>query len=255
MNIIRRIGATLLVLTVANLPLSEVHSASFPARIAIAEEAQDVELPEVAEEAKSEEEQVRDGLAGLFSRYGVEIAEYNPAVLDVDAWERGLVEAHNYYVRYMPSIDEKECMDFTAAYFIANYSHTDPSIIPTLAERHYVSANNNVDLVTVQASDGFSGTVTQPADIEGFTNFQNFNSYNRTRCDAIQRPIHADWLALQEKGGGNLNPDDYADPSVLIQDEYERSILRQWYLAYVEGYDLTKGSFIAMKICKKYGML
>lgn len=229
---LKKVGATLLVLTVANLPLSEVHSTAFPtARIAIAEEAQE-----------DEREQVKSGLAGLLSSYGLDVEEYHPIVLDVPSWERGFVEAYSYYSKFMPSISYDAGTRLAAEYFLTNHSHTDLSIIGELADRNYISENNNVDLKEVEVNGEIK---TEAVDPDGFENVQNaimfFNEYN----DLMERGVHTAWLALQENGGGRLTPDSnvFCDPSIMIQDPRERELVHTWFEKYISGYDLTKGSF------------
>ena len=229
MSTIKRIGAALLVLTLSNLPLSEVESATFPARIAIAEEAQD-----------DEREQVQAGLAGLLGSYGIDVQEYHPIVLDVPSWERGFVEAYSYYSKFMPSISYDAGTRLAAEYFLTNHSHTDLSIIDELADNNYICRNNNVDLKEVEEEGQIR---TEAVDPEGFTNVQNaimfFNDYN----DLMERGVHTAWLALQENGGGQLNPANFCDPSIMIQDPRDRDLVHTWFESYIRGYDLTKGTF------------
>ena len=85
--------------------------------------------------------------------------------------------------------------------------------------------------------------MTEIIDQEGFINFINATQAVNKINDMAERHMRADWYGLHQNGGGHLNPANYPDPSKLIQDPRERQIVHTWYVKFVEGYDLTPGSF------------
>lgn len=187
-----------------------------------------------------------EGLGDLLSSYGIETEEYTTTTLGIPEWERGFVEAYKYYTQYIPTLKEMSGMDLAALYYFTNYNFTPEEMVPELAQKGYISENNCVDLGIIRRDDPNTAedeTMSEIVDQQGFVNFINANDcYNKIN-DFAERKMHEDWMRLQENGGGKLNPEDYPDPSVMIQDERQREIVHNWYVAFVEGYDLTKGTF------------
>ena len=186
-----------------------------------------------------------EGLGDLLTSYGVEAPGYTTTTLDVTSWERGFVDSYLYCRDYVPSLADQNGVLLAAYYYFTNYNFTPVDLVPELAEKQYISENNCVDLGIIREDDPATAedeTMTEIIDQEGFVNFINANMCFNQINDAAERRMHSDWLILQENGGGHLNPEDYLDPSVLIQDPRQREIVHNWYVAFVEGYDLTPGS-------------
>jgi len=187
-----------------------------------------------------------EGLADLLGSYGIETEEYKTTTLDLKRWEEGFIESYKYYTQMVPSLKEQSGVNLAAMYYFTNYNFTPLELVPELALKVYISENNCVDLGIIRIDDPNTAedeTMTEIVDMEGFYNFINSqNCYNQIN-DMAERKMHEDWIKLQEKGEGTLDPEKYPDPSVLIQDERQREIVHNWYVAFVEGYDLTEGSF------------
>ncbi len=185
-----------------------------------------------------------EGLEGLLNSYGIEAQQYTTTTLDVPSWERGFIESYQYYTPFIPSLKEQSGLNLAAMYYFTNYNFTPVDIVPELAAKGYISENNCVDLGVIRRDDPNTAedeTMTEIVDMEGFYNFINAqNGYNQIN-DMAERRMHADWIAL--KGEGHLDPANYPDPSVFIQDPRQRDIVHDWYVAFVEGYDLTPGTF------------
>jgi len=194
--------------------------------------------PVLAGETKAE------GLGDLLSSYGIEAEEFTTTTLDVPSWERGFVESYRYYTQYCPSLKEQSGLNLAAMYYFTNYNFTPVEIVPELAAKGYISENNCVDLGVIRRDDPNTAedeTMTEIIDMEGFYNFINANNCYNQINDMAERRMRADWYALN--GQGHLDPANYPDPSIMIQDERQREIVHNWYVAFVEGYDLTPGSF------------
>ncbi len=185
-----------------------------------------------------------EGLGDLLNSYGIEAQQFTTTTLDVPSWERGFIESYQHYTTFCPSLKEQSGVDLAALYFLANYNFTPEEIVPELAAKGYVSENNCVDLGIIRRDDPNTAedeTMSEILDMEGFYNFINATDCYNQINDMSERRMHADWIALN--GQGHLDPANYPDPSVFIQDPRQREIVHNWYVAFVEGYDLTPGSF------------
>lgn len=206
--------------------------------LAIATAATLMFTPILSGEAKAE------GLGDLLSSYGIEAEEYTTTTLDVPSWEKGFVESYKYYTPMVPSLKEQSGQRLAAIYYFANYNFTPLDIVSELAAKGYISENNCVDLGIIRRDDPNTAedeTMTEVVDMDGFYNFINATNGLNDINDMAERKMHSDWLKLE--GKGSLDPANYPDPSVLIQDERQKEIVHDWYVNFVEGYDLTPGSF------------
>lgn len=182
---------------------------------------------------------------------GISVTEDNPAKiniipLDLTGWEEGFVKAYKYYTRYVPLLKEMNGKNLAALYFLANYNFTPEELVSELASKKYISGNNCVDLGIIREDDPNTAedeTMSELVDPKGFDNFINATDCYSKINDMAERKMRVDWLKLQENGGGTLDPANYPDPSRFIQDIEQRKIVHDWYVAFVEGYDLTKGTF------------
>lgn len=187
-----------------------------------------------------------EGLGDLLSSYGIEAEEYTKNTLDLQSWEKGFVDAYKKYTPLVPSLKEMSGQNLAALYYFSNYNFTPEELVPELAKKGYISENNCVDLGVIRRDDPNTAedeTMTEIVDQEGFYNFINATQCFATINDMAERKMHSDWIKLQNNGGGQLNPADYPDPSDLIQDERQKEIVHDWYVKFVQGYNLTKGTF------------
>ena len=185
-----------------------------------------------------------EGLAELLSRNGVEAQEYVSTELDLNSWENGFISktddcAYKFYTKYCPALAEQAGASIAAMYMFSNFDSTPQDLIAEIAEKGYILPTNCVDLVWVNEEK----TAAQPVDPDGFTNLNNAtNCYNKIN-DMAEKHMREDFYKYREGKRGKLNPEDYPDPSVFIQDERQKGIVHQWFVDFVNGYDLNKGTY------------
>ena len=181
-----------------------------------------------------------EGLAELLQRRGIDVEDYKKEDLTLEEWEELYEKAFKEVAKYVPN-QVYNLEGIGALVFLGAYNFTSESLIPELAAKQYIYENNCIDLGVIKPDDPNTDeieTKTEIVDIKGFSNWINAqNCYNDINAE-MEHKQKDNWRKFKK-----LDTNDYLDPSVFIPDERQRGFVHEWFVNFIEGYDLTKGSF------------